>query len=128
MSKRSALAKSELEVARIVWKLGEATVRQVHEALPKRRKIDFWTVQTYLRRLKTKGYLHSRREGQALVYSSAVQPQQVVREVLDDLIGRLFDGHTLPLVHHLLADGALSDADIDELQCTLDRLKREPKS
>ncbi len=55
MGKRPALAKSELELARIVWELGEATVRQVYEALPAERKLDFWTVQTYLRRLKAKG-------------------------------------------------------------------------
>jgi predicted transcriptional regulator len=48
MAKRPALAKSELEIARIVWNLKEATVRQVADALPDDRKLDFWTVQTYL--------------------------------------------------------------------------------
>ena len=52
MSKRPAAAKSELEVARIVWQLGQASVRQVLEALPADRGLDFKTVQTYLRRLE----------------------------------------------------------------------------
>ena len=39
------LPKSELEVARIVWNLGEATVRQVMAALPPDRELDFLTVQ-----------------------------------------------------------------------------------
>ena len=73
MAKRT-LARSELEIARIVWNLGEATVREVADALPEERGIDFWTVQTYLRRLKDKGYLKTRRQGRSNVYIPAVEP------------------------------------------------------
>ena len=96
MGKRPALAKSELELARIVWAMGEATVRQVYEALPVERKLDFWTVQTYLRRLKAKGYLKTRRQGRNNVYSQRARPAQVVRDVLDDFLNRLYDGETRP--------------------------------
>ena len=75
---RPPLAKSELEIVRIVWQLGEATVREVHEALPKERELDFWTVQTYLRRLRDKGYLEATRRGQGNVYTPAVQPGTVI--------------------------------------------------
>ena len=57
MPARPGLAKSELEVAQIVWRLGKATVREVYEALPENRNLDFKTVQTYLRRLEAKGYV-----------------------------------------------------------------------
>ena len=77
MSKRPALAKSELEVAQLVWQLGQASVRQVLDALPAERGLDFKTVQTYLRRLEAKGYLRSRREGRAKVYVARVRPEQV---------------------------------------------------
>jgi predicted transcriptional regulator len=123
-SPRPRLAKSELEVARIVWNLGEASVRQVFEALPKDRDLDFWTVQTYLRRLKAKGYLRTRREGRNNVYCSRVRPGNVVRDVVNDLLNRLFDGEALPLFQHLIHDRGLSDAEIGQLQKTLDGLKR----
>lgn len=122
-SQRPPLARSELEVARIVWKLGQATVRQVFDALPEGRKLDFWTVQTYLRRLKAKGYLRTRREGRNNVYCSTVRPAKVVREVVDELLNRLFDGEALPLCLHLIRDRGLSDAEIEQLQQTLDDLK-----
>ena len=35
MARRPALSKSEMEAARIVWNLGQATVRQVFEAFPR---------------------------------------------------------------------------------------------
>ncbi len=46
MAKRVELAKSELEIAQIVWHLKEARVRDVVAELPSDRKADFWTVQT----------------------------------------------------------------------------------
>ncbi len=127
MSKRSAPAKSELEVARIVWDLGGATVRQVWEALPKEREIDFKTVQTYLRRLEAKGYLRSRSEGRGKVYMPLVRPGQVINEVMDDLVNRLFDGQILPLFQHLVNDRGLSDEEVRQLRELLDRLEDETR-
>jgi predicted transcriptional regulator len=123
MSKRPAVAKSELEVAQLVWQLGQASVRQVLDALPVERGLDFKTVQTYLRRLDAKGYLRSRREGRAKVYLARVRPEQVVREVIDDFVHRLFGGETIPLFQHLIKDRGLSDAEIGELRAMLDRLE-----
>jgi BlaI family transcriptional regulator, penicillinase repressor len=121
MSKRPALAKSELEVARIVWQLGEASVRQVLDALPADRNLDFKTVQTYLRRLEAKGYLRTRREGRALVYVPRVRRDQVVREVIDDLVQRLFGGDSLPLFQHLIHDRGLTGAEVEQLRALLDQ-------
>jgi BlaI family transcriptional regulator, penicillinase repressor len=123
MSKRPAVAKSELEVAQLVWQLGQASVRQVLDVLPAQRGLDFKTVQTYLRRLEAKGYLRSRREGRAKVYVARVRPEQVVREVIDDFVHRLFGGETIPLFQHLINDRGLSDVEIGELRAMLDRLE-----
>jgi BlaI family penicillinase repressor len=123
MSKRPVPAKSELEVARIVWELGGATVRQVLEALPEGRGLDFKTVQTYLRRLEAKGYLKTHRDGRSNVYRPIVRPGQVVGEVMDDLLNRLFDGQVLPLFQHLVNDRGLSETEIRQLRELLDRLE-----
>ncbi|MGB7157137.1 MAG: BlaI/MecI/CopY family transcriptional regulator [Tepidisphaeraceae bacterium] len=128
MAKRANLARSELEVAQVVWRLGEARVRDVVEALPPDPKPDFWTVQTHLRRLKAKGYLRTRTEGRAHVYRPAVNPARVIREVVQDFVNRAFGGASLPLVQHLIEDNGLSDDDLDKLQDTLEQLKRRRKS
>ena len=120
---RPALAKSELEVAQIVWKLGQATVREVFEAMPKERRLDFKTVQTYLRRLEAKGYVQPRREGRNNVYAPSVRPRQVVRQMVDDFVDRMFGGQPFPLVQQLLEQPGLSDEEIDHLQDLLKQLK-----
>ncbi len=126
MSKRPAAAKSELEVVRIVWRLGQASVRQVLEALPADRNLDFKTVQTYLRRLEAKGYLRTRREGRAKIYLPRVRPAQVVGEVIDDLLQLLFGGESIPLFQHMIHDRGLTESEIGRLRDMLDEWENPP--
>jgi predicted transcriptional regulator len=125
MVRRPALSKAEMEVARVLWDLGEATVREVHEALPRGRKINFTTVQTYLRRLETKGYVRAWLAGRTRVYAARVRPETVIRETVDDMVDRLFDGETLPLVQHLIEDRGMNAEDVVQLRELLDRLEEE---
>jgi BlaI family transcriptional regulator, penicillinase repressor len=125
MSKRPALAKSELEIARIVWQLGKGTVREVVAALPTNRSVDFKTVQTYLRRLEAKGYLRSEVEGRSKVYFSRVRPKNVVRQIVDDMISRVFDGESIPLFQHLINERGMSESELTELRAILDKLKEQ---
>ena len=125
MAQRPALSKAELEVARIVWRLGTATVREVFEAFPDHRRVEFKTVQTYLRRLEAKRYLQTRRQGRSKVYRPRVRPSQVIRETVDDFMNRLFDGDALPLLHHLIHDRGISDDEIGQLREMLNQLEAE---
>ena len=127
MAAKLKLSGAELEIAQIVFRLGEARVRDVAKAMPAEREMDFATVQTYLRRLHAKGFLAKRRAGRADVYRPAVRRAGVVRGVVRDLVDRLFAGDALPLVQHLISDRTLSDAQLDELQAMLDQLKAKRK-
>lgn len=118
------LPKSELAIARVVWELGEASVRQVVDALPADDGADYWTVQTYLRRLADKGYLKVRKKGRTNFYLPKVSPSRVLKKLVDDLLERAFDGQAIPLFQHLIHERGLSQAEIDELQRTLDELNR----
>ena len=127
MTERQTLSKGELEVVRVLWNLRQATVREVHAAMRSRRKIDFSTVQTYLRRLHKKGYLNTRLDGRTSVYSAKVRPKTVIRETVDDLVERLFGGDTMPLVQHLIEDRGISDEDLAALKKILDDCKSGKK-
>jgi predicted transcriptional regulator len=120
MTERPALSKAEMEVARVLWELGAASVRQVHEAMPADRAIDFTTVQTYLRRLEQKGYARAKLEGRLRIYSPKVKSRTVIRETVNDLIERLFAGEAMPLMRHLIEDRGMSDEDLAQLRSLLD--------
>jgi|GEM_PF-49949 len=128
MAKRAAASKAELEIARLVWELKGATVRQVLEALPADRALDYKTVQTYLRRLEAKGYLQSRLDGKTSFFTPRVRPSQVIRETIGDLVDRLFGGDPLPLMEHLIAKHRLSDEDLDKLRALIDHSERQGQS
>lgn len=122
MAKRPALSKGEMEVARVLWRIGPATVRAVYETASLARPIDFATVQTYLRRLETKGYVSSTLSNRTRIYAAKTKPKTVIRETVNDLVDRLFGGESMPLVRHLIEDGKLEANDIAELKSLIEGL------
>lgn len=122
MTQRPALSKGEMEVARLLWEIGPATVREIHAAVCKHRDADFATVQTFLRRIESKGYASSTLNGRTRVYSAKAKPQTVIRETVDDLVDRLFGGDTLPLVRHLIEERGIKPNEVGELRELIERI------
>ncbi len=125
MADRPALSKGEMDVARALWQVAPATVREVFEAVQESRTMDFSTVQTYLRRLESKGHAVSKLKGRMRVYSARTRERTVVRETVNDLVQRLFGGETMPLVRHLIEDRGVDEASLAELRDLIDRLEKE---
>lgn len=125
MVEKPALSKSEMEIARLLWEIGPATVREIHEEVCKSRHADFATIQTFLRRIESKGYATSKLNGRTRVYSAKTRPRTVIRDTVDDLIERLFGGETMPLVKHLIEERGIEASEIDELRKLVDRLERD---
>ena len=115
-----ALSPSETEILRLVWQLDKATVQEVCEKLPAKRKITYATVQTLLRRLEKKGYLKHAVDGKAHVFSAAVKREHVVRRSVGDFLDRLFGGDPIPLVQYLAEHGKISADDIENLKQLID--------
>ena len=125
MTERLPISKGEMEIARALWEISPATVRAVFESLPDNRKMDFSTVQTYLRRLETKGYVTSKLDGRVRVYASRTKARTVIRETVDDLVKRLFGGETMPLMRHLIEEHGVDEKGLAELRELIDRLEQE---
>lgn len=128
MAARVALSKGELEVARVLWELGPAGVRVIHEAIAEQRDIDFATVQTYLRRIEAKGYATSTLDGRVRVYAAKARPQTVIRDTVNDLVERLFGGETMPLVRHLIEERGMDSQDLGELRRLIEHLEKSADS
>jgi len=111
-----ALSPSETEILRLVWQLDKATVQEVCEKLPDKRRITYATVQTLLRRLEKKGYLKHAVSGKAHVFSAAVKREHVVRRSVGDFLDRLFGGDPVPLMQFLAEHGTISADDIEKLK------------
>ena len=119
--KLRAMSPAETEILRLVWQLDEATVQQICDRLPARRKIAYKTVQTLLRRLESKGYLKHKVQGKAHVFFPAVRRDRVVRRTVLDFLDRLFGGDPRPLMQFLAEDGHIDAQDIERLKKLIDK-------
>jgi predicted transcriptional regulator len=113
--KSSTLTPQELEIMKVVWQKGEATVRDVYEDLLERRKIAYTTVMTMLNVLETKGHLRKRQDDRAFVYKPTKPEAAVVRSMVREFVDRLFDGAAEPLVLHLLKDRHFTRKELEDL-------------
>jgi len=114
--KLPALSPSETEILRLVWQLDKATVQDVCDKLPAKRKIAYATVQTLLRRLEKKGYLKHRIRGKAHVFFAAVKSENVIKRSVNDFLDRLFGGDPIPLMQYLAEHGKIDTDDIEKLK------------
>jgi predicted transcriptional regulator len=119
--KSSTLTAQELEIMKAIWSRGQATVRDVHDALLERRKVAYTTVQTMMNILETKGHLKKEPGDKAQVYVPVRPQQAVVRSMVRDFVERVFDGSARPLLVHLLNEKGLSERERKELQRILDK-------
>jgi predicted transcriptional regulator len=111
----ATLTPQELELMKVVWQRGSATVRDVYEALLERRRIAYTTVMTMLNVLEKKGHLAKRAEGRSYVYAPVRTKQRVLAAMVREFVERVFDGSAEPLLVHLLEERQLSEKDIDQL-------------
>ncbi len=103
---------------KIVWERRTATVRDVYEALLKRRKIAYTTVMTMMNILEEKKHLKKRARGlddRAYVYEAARPRQQVIRAMVREFVNRVFNGSAEPLLVHLVREGQLSESDLRKI-------------
>ncbi len=114
--KLPALSPSETEILRLVWQLDKATVQDVCNKLPAKRKIAYATVQTLLRRLEKKGYVKHRIRGKAHVFFAAVKSEKVIKRSVGDFLDRLFGGDPIPLMQYLAEHGKIDAGDIEKLK------------
>jgi predicted transcriptional regulator len=117
----ATLTPQELELMKIVWQKGQATVRDVYETLLEHRKIAYTTVMTMMRVLEKKGYVKTHRVSRAFVYRPTRPERQVVRSMVREFVDRVFNGSAQPLLVHLVEDRRLSSEELEELE----RLIRE---
>ena len=106
---------------KVIWPLGQATVREVYDQLRGKRGVAYTTVQTMMNILETKGHLTREAGEKAHVYAP-VRPQQiVVRSMVREFVNRVFDGSARPLLVHLLKEKGLTERERRELQKLLDK-------
>ena len=100
------LGELEAEIMRVVWPRGEATVRDVLEALnaARERQVAYTTVMTVMSRLAEKGLLRRRLVGKAHHYEVAQTEEQFLHAASRRLIRSLIDDFGEVAIAEFLAE------------------------
>ena len=113
--KKAHLTRFEMDVMNRLWKLGRASVREIHEELPGPKRPAYTTVQTIVTRLHEKGAVRQvRKIGNAHIYEPALQKESAYRRLINDLLELL--GGSRPLMAHLVESKRISLEDLKELE------------
>lgn len=115
-SESKLLTEVELELMNILWKLKEATVREVMAQLPTERKLAYTSASTIIRILEQKEVVVSRKLGKTHFYSPRLQKQDYENKTLHHVIENVFDGTPTDLVRRLISDTQLSEEERQEIK------------
>ena len=119
------LTKFELEIMGALWELGSASVREIQERLPERKRPAYTTVQTIIYRLEEKGALRRvKKVGNAHIFEPVVTRKAAHRRLVDELLD-FFGGSPRSLMAQFVEAGRLTLDDLREMEGALARLEAE---
>jgi len=106
------LSPLELDCMNALWPVGEATVRDIQQALYPTRPRAYTTIMTILDRMAQKGIVLRHKSGRAWVYRPNLSAQEARSQALAHLVDGFFAGSSEGLAKHLAEQGgALSPGD-----------------
>ena len=115
----------ELAILRVLWRLGEGTVRQVHGALQSERQQGYTTVLKTMQIMAEKGLLIRDESAKSHVYRPAEAPQATRKSMVQDLVDKAFEGSALQLLAHALHAKRPRTSELDEIQALIDQARSE---
>ena len=111
---------AELAILRVLWELGDSTVRQVHEVLGRERPTAYTTALKMLQIMTEKGLVRRDESDRTHVYHAKLTEEQTQRQLVRDLLDRAFGGSASKLVMQALAARRTSADELTEIRKLID--------
>ena len=110
---------AELAILRVLWARGPSTVRDV--AVEMGREGSYTTVLKLLQIMADKGLVRRDEKSRTHVYEAAESEDATQRQLVGDLLNRVFDGAAGKLVLRALEDGTVTPSELAEIRKLLNR-------
>ena len=111
---------AELSILRVLWERWPSTVREVHEAIqrsrPSGQTTGYTTVLKLLQIMTEKGLVTRDERTRSHVYRARLSEDTTQRQLVTDLLDRVFDGSAAQLVLQALATNKTSPEELDEIR------------
>jgi len=116
---------SELDILKILWERGEATVRDVHEELSKTKDAGYTTTLKLMQIMHEKGMVARDESSKTHKYSPLLSQEKTQQQFMGRMIDTLFQGSSSQLVMQALGNHKTSPEELDEIQRLIDQLKKQ---
>lgn len=116
---------AEADILAVLWRLGPATVREVHEALDK--DCDYNTTLTQMRLMTDKGLLVRSERFRSHVYEPAAPKNEMQQRIAGDLLKRVFGGSAKGLIMSALGAKTTTSDERAEIRRMLDELDKKKR-
>jgi BlaI family penicillinase repressor len=121
------LTKFEMQIMDVVWAREEASIREIQEAFPAKKRPGYTTIQKMVYRMEAKQVLRRvRKVGNFHVFAATVTRESVERTLIDDLLA-VFGGNSRPVIAHLIGAKKLTLEDVEFAEKTLKQIKEGGK-
>ena len=118
------LSKLEIQIMETLWTKSEASIREMQDAFPAKKRPGYTTVQTMVYRMEAKQLVRRvRKVGHVHMFAATVTRDAAQRRLVDDLLA-MFGGQSRPVVSHLIDAGKLTLDDVEFAEKTLKQLKK----
>jgi predicted transcriptional regulator len=118
----------ELDALKVLWDRGQATVREICDAINARgERLAYTTVLTVLQTMEQKGLVGHKRAGKAYAYFPKVERESTFRGLAGEFLERVFDGAVSEYLVHALDARRLSPQELDRLERAIAEAKHQAK-
>ena len=125
INKQTKPTESELEILRVLWERGEATVRDVHEELSKTKDAGYTTTLKLMQIMHEKGMVKRDESSKTHKYTPLISREKTQKQFVGKMIDTLFQGSSSQLVMQALGNHKASKEELDEIQKLIDNLKQQ---
>jgi predicted transcriptional regulator len=113
----------ELAILSVLWAKGPSTVREVHEALHADTETGYTTTLKLMQIMAEKGLLIRKGTGRQHVYRPASSEEKTQKQVVGDLLDKVFAGSAEKLVMRALAARKVSAKELQRIRAMLDKIE-----
>jgi predicted transcriptional regulator len=126
-SSRPHPTKAELDILRVLWASGPLSVRDVRNILDQVKPTGYTSVLKTMQIMTEKGLVERDDSRRPQIYRARYSQDRTQKQILTDLIQRVYGGSVKALVMHAIGTRNPSQADLDAMQKLLDRFERGEK-
>lgn len=118
---------AELEILAVLWARETATVREIYDVLNERKPTGYTTVLKLLQLMDEKNLVERDKANRAHVYQAKIKQKETGKQMLSDVLQKVFGGSALKLVQQVLENETTTKEELKEIRRIIENAEKEKK-